>query len=86
MPTFDGGLGQPATIAELIIPDDTNNLENPPRAIYVGGAGNITVIMLGDRTDTQVTFVGATAGSVLAVRPKRILSSGTTATSILGLR
>jgi hypothetical protein len=73
----------PAQGAFAVTPHNTNELAYTTRGIYVGGAGNIVVVMVnGD----EVTFTGVTAGSVLPIRVKQIKSTNTTATSILGLR
>ena len=80
----EGGLGQPATKAVAITPDDDTDLEFTPRALYIGGAGAVTVIL---RNDTAaVTFAAVPVGTVLPVRPKRVLATGTDATLLLGLR
>jgi hypothetical protein len=52
------------------------------RAVFVGGAGNLTVILAGGG---QVTFNALTAGTLLDIAVKRILTTGTTATLILAL-
>lgn len=45
------------------------------RALWVGGDGNVAVrTSAGD----DVTFVGVLAGTVLPIRVRRVLSSGTT--------
>lgn len=45
------------------------------RGIYVGAAGNVAVrTSLGE----EVTFVGLQAGSIIPVRVRRVLTSGTT--------
>lgn len=67
---------------EAITPSDTVDLILPSlnTAIYVGTAGNLQVV----REDgTVVTFKGATAGSVLHIRPKRINSTNTTASDLV---
>lgn len=51
------------------------------RAIAVGVAGDIVCNNL---RDEQVTFKVA-AGQILPIQPKRIYSTGTTATSLIGL-
>ena len=52
------------------------------RAIWVGGAGNITAIMAnGD----VVLFSGITAGTLLPIRATRVNSTGTTATLLIAL-
>lgn len=50
------------------------------RGLYVGATGDVAVEMVGGGT---VTFVGVQG--VLPVRPRRVLSAGTTAASIVVL-
>lgn len=53
-----------------------------PRSLYVGGAGDVAV----ERGDgVAVTFVGAAAGSVLPIRPVKLMSTNTTATDVVAL-
>ena len=77
-----GGVGEPAVNAEVIVPSNVNDLPNVTRAIYVGGAGNIAVVMLGGQT---VTFTAVPVGAILPIRVKQVLSTGTTATLLLCL-
>ena len=65
-----------------ITPHDTNPLEKLPRALYIGGAGNVKLRGLNGTAD--VTMI-APAGTVLLVRAQYIRSTGTTATGIVGL-
>lgn len=51
------------------------------RALYIGGGGNVTVMMRGGAT---VEFVGVAAGTILPIRVQEVRAA-TTATSILGL-
>ena len=53
------------------------------RGLYVGGAGNVVVQLDGD--SSTVTFTGVVAGSILPIRARLVASTGTTATSLLGL-
>lgn len=53
-------------------------------ALYVGGAGDVAVMPIG--ATAAVTLPGATAGSILPVRCQQVMSTSTTATSIVGLR
>lgn len=55
------------------------------RALYVGGAGDVAVYMADNTTDTSVVFAGVPAGSILPIAVRRVLSTGTTATLIIGL-
>lgn len=73
----------PAQKAFAIEPDDNNDLAESTRALWVGGAGDISVIMVGDTA--AVTFAGAQAGSLIPLRVKRVRSTSTTATSIVGV-
>lgn len=50
-------------------------------SIYVGGAGNIALVLVG--SSTAVTYVGVAAGSWLPVNATKVLSTGTTATDIV---
>jgi len=69
----------PAQNAYEITPDDDADLDVPTRAIYVGGDGDVAVIMIGD--SDPVTFSGCVAGSVLPIAVSRVLYTGTTATN-----
>lgn len=70
-----------ATDGFAITPSDSVDLADYPRAIYIGGAGNITMTL----ASGDVVFTGILAGTVLAVRPSRIKATGTTATAMVGL-
>lgn len=75
------GLDAPYDLAEAITPHDTNELAWVTRAIYVGGAGNITCTV----GKTNVTFTAVPVGTVLRVRSPKVLATGTTATNLVGL-
>lgn len=79
---FTSGLDSPAKNGVAITPHDTNDLTNATRGIYVGGAGDVKVDMVGTGT---VTFSNAVAGSVLPIRAARVYDTGTTATLLIGL-
>lgn len=52
-------------------------------AIYVGGAGDIEVVPIGQTA--SVTFVGVAAGTFLPIVVSEIKAAGTTATDLLKL-
>ena len=56
--------------------------EPRPKGIYVGGTGNL---ILQDPAGNAVTFTNVQAGTILAVRPRQVVSVGTTATGIVVL-
>jgi len=72
----------PAGYAATVTPSDAVNLTQNARALYVGVGGNITVNLL---DDTSVVFANVPTGSILPVRAKRVLATGTTASSLIAL-
>ena len=66
-----------------ISPNDTTALTALTRAIYVGGAGDISLILAGDTA--AVTFKAVPVGTTLDVCASLVKSTGTTATNLLGL-
>jgi hypothetical protein len=76
-------LDAPAKNQETLTPSDTVELAVLPRAIRCNGAGDLAVVMP-DSTgnDVAVTYT-VRAGEVLNIRPKKVKSTGTTATGIV---
>jgi hypothetical protein len=76
----------PLTNAFTITPSDSTVFSQATRAVYVGGAGDLKV-MLTDKTNANnvVTFASVPAGSLLPIRVQRVYSANTTATSVVGL-
>lgn len=66
-----------------VVPNDLTPLTVPTEALYVGGAGNLVLLLGGDSAPT--TFVGVTAGTLLPFRVKQVLATGTTATNIVAI-
>jgi hypothetical protein len=69
-----GGYGQPATDAFVVAFDQ--DFPAPTRALFVGGAGVVVVVMY---NGAQVAFQGVVAGTLLPIRATRVVSAGTTA-------
>ncbi len=76
------GLTAPASHGFAITPSDTLDLAEVTRAIYVGGSGNVSVIM---SSGAEIALIGLPAGTVLPIRARRIKLSGTNATNLVGL-
>jgi hypothetical protein len=76
------GFSAPAADAFAITPSDAVDFTNDTRAIYVGGAGNLTVVM---QSGAVVLFTAVPAGTVLPIRADRVNATGTTATAMVGL-
>lgn len=53
------------------------------RAIYVGGDGDLALMAIND--SAAVTLTGVTAGTIIPVRVKRVMSTNTTATAIVAI-
>ncbi|MEM9224102.1 MAG: hypothetical protein AAGB11_17100 [Pseudomonadota bacterium] len=79
--TYDRGLNAPAANAFVITPSNTD-ITHVTRAIYVGGAGDLEVRMVGG---VRLTFTGLNAGTVLPCSVDRVFPTETTATDIIGL-
>ncbi len=75
-------LTAPARDAEAILPSDSTDIATLPRALYVGSAGDVAVAMAGG---ASVVFRNVPAGALLAIRPRRVLATGTTATDLVAL-
>ena len=66
-----------------ITPSDNNELSHLTKAIYIGGGGDLALLI--GASQTPVTFRNTVAGSVLDVRVRGVMSTGTTATDLVGL-
>lgn len=66
-----------------ITPSDATVLPDGIRGVWVGGAGNIAVIMSGDTA--PVTIAGVPAGTLLPIQISKVMATNTTATAITAL-
>ena len=65
-----------------ITPDDGDDLPRVVRGIYVGSTGNVKLITpLGD----TLTFTAVPAGELISIAAKKVLATGTTAGSLVGV-
>lgn len=79
-------ISSPAARAAVVTPS-TSALalvaaEGATRGLYVGGAGNVEVIMLAGNT---VIFSAVPVGTILPIRVTHVLAANTTATLIVAL-
>lgn len=70
-----------ATSVKAVTPSDS--VEVRCRAIYVGGAGNVSILAMDD--NTPQLWEGVQAGTLLPVCARLIRATGTTATKMLSL-
>jgi hypothetical protein len=75
-------LSEPAGNLVAVTPNDSTDIAET-RALWIGGAGNVTVDMAGG--GTNVTVTGALAGTFLPLRVTRVYDTDTTATNILAV-
>ena len=69
------------TRAAAVTPSDATVIN--AAALYIGGAGNVAVIMEGDTA--AVTFTAPPVGTVLNISVSKVMATNTTATLILAL-
>ena len=72
------------TSAVAVTPSDSGHIP-ATAAIYVGGAGNVTVVLAGAGR-TTATFTNVAAGTTLPVAAVQVKATGTSATYLLALR
>jgi hypothetical protein len=65
-----------------ITPSNSDNFRVVTRGIYVGVAGDVAVV---SQSDNVVIYKNAVAGSIIPVMAKRVNSTNTTATDLVGL-
>lgn len=80
--SFASSLDSPASTAFAITPNDSADLSERCRAIFVGDAGNVVVDF---GTVTNITFANCAAGTVLPVRATRVRATGTTAGRLVAI-
>ena len=76
-----GGTTAPASRAFEISPGDNADLTNVTRALWAGVTGTVKVTMEGGDV---VNLVGFPAGMPIPLRVRRVWSTGTSATSLVG--
>ena len=68
--------------AAVVTPSDTVNITGmTPKALYVGGAGNVSVVI----NKATVVFTAPPIGSLLPIGLTRVNATGTTATLLVVL-
>lgn len=72
----------PAWGGVAVTPSDSTNLTTPARALWVGGAGTVSIVM---RSGVALSFAGVPAGTLLPIGLVRVNSTGTTASNMVAL-
>lgn len=79
-------VSDPGERAAAVIPSNTADLLETPKAIYVGTGGDIA--MIGDNeADGAVAVVWRNVpdGAIVPFRPRRIMATGTTASAMIAI-
>ena len=63
---------------------DSASVTTPHTALYVGGAGDLNVILANDGT-TETLFKAVPVGTILPIQIKKLMSTSTTATLVVPL-
>lgn len=72
----------PADGAFAVTPNNSTDLPQATRALYIGVSGNLAVTML---SGESVTLINVQAGTVLPLRLAKVMATDTTAQNIIGL-
>lgn len=64
-----------------ITPSDSETLPTGTRGLYIGGSGSVAVLAANDTS--PVTLASVPAGAWLPISARKVMATGTTATSIV---
>lgn len=71
---------KPGVRWEAVTPDDDSVYSDPPRSLWVGGRGNVSLV----GSDGVIAVFEGVQGT-LPMSPTRVRATGTTATGIIAL-
>lgn len=80
-PLQTDALTAPSRRILTVVPSDTQLLTLLPKALYIGGAGDLSLHTIHDEAD--VVFRNVPTGAILRVRASHVRATGTTASSFL---
>lgn len=82
--TMHTALDSPATVGFTVSPNDSTDLASYARALFVGNGGDVKVNLVSSGDD--LVFENVPDCTFLPIQVKRVHSTGTTASGIIGLR
>ena len=82
---FSPGAPGSSRLGLTITKSDTTVYNPPLSGIYIGGAGNLTIVMAGDDPANPVTLTAPPVGSFLNLNIAQVMAA-TTATLLVGFR
>lgn len=82
-----------ASRLQVVIPSNTDLLTGV-RALWIGNGGDVAILATGDALDAQpkagsgtvVVLANVPSGSVLPISARKVMSTSTTATSVVALK
>ena len=77
------GLTAPSEDTFAVTPDDTAELPQITKALYVGAGGDIT--LRASRSESDTLFRNVPSGATLDVRVRAVRATGTNASDLIGL-
>jgi len=75
---------RPASRAFAITPDNNNDLSQNARSLFINTGGDVVLLAV-DNEDAETVIFSVPDQFILPVRTRRVLTTGTTATGIIGL-
>ena len=79
---YANSLTTPAVGHEDIIPSDTEDLKQVTKQLFIGASGDLRIMAL---DGTIATYSGLPGGSILNLRVKRVLATGTRADFLVAM-
>lgn len=79
---YENNIASKAVAVTTAMKSDSTDLTSTMKGLYIGGDGDLKVVLVGDTV--AVTFVGLVASTFLPIAVRRIWSTGTSATNIVG--
>jgi hypothetical protein len=76
------GLTSPAIDGNMVVPSDSGDLAHVTRALYVGTGGQIAAQLVSGST---ITLSAVPAGTLLPLRVRRVMATGTSAGDLVAL-
>jgi hypothetical protein len=72
----------PARKIGAVTPNDSTDLADTPKALWVSAAGTLNVVALNDAANTGTALGTLPVGTLVPIRVRRVRATGTTATVI----
>jgi len=92
MSLIDGDFTIPSSLMQIparklvnIVPNDSADLTNPVRGIYIGSGGDLNMVAIDDIDGATQTLTAVPQGVIFPAFAKRVTSTGTVASNLIGI-